>query len=181
MAKTIFYGVMSLDGFLAGPNDDMSWAEKYLSNDQDYGWMELVQSCGAVLMGRKTFEFEMKNAPDLDRMLPTYVLTSQPLRFDGVSPENLQFISGDLKAVIPNIMAKHPGDLFIGGGAQLVEGLLQDGLLDQLELFIAPDVLGRGVRLFQDPNLTTSFEVLKTEHYQSGLVRMSMSPKASKS
>lgn len=172
MAKTIFYGVMSLDGFLAGPNDDMSWAEKYLSSDQDYGWMELVQSCGAVLMGRKTFEFEIKNAPDLDRMLPTYVLTSQPLRFDGMGNDNLHFVSGDLGDVIAEIKSQHPGNVFFGGGAKLLNSMLEAGLLDELRLFIAPDILGDGIRLFGGSIAPKQFEVLSTVQYPTGLVEI---------
>lgn len=172
MSKTIFYGVMSLDGFIAGENDDMSWAEKYLSADEDYGWMELVQSCGAVLMGRKTFEFELKNAPDLDRILPTYVLTEQPLRFDGIHDSNLHFIAGDLREVVAIIMHKHPGNLFLGGGAMLLDTLLVMGLVDEIRLFIAPELIQKGTRLFKGSNIAGGFELTDSKNYKSGLVEM---------
>ena len=61
MSKAIFYGVISLDGYLAGPDGDMSWAEKYPSPDEDFGWMELLSSSGSMLQGRKTFEFELES------------------------------------------------------------------------------------------------------------------------
>lgn len=172
MSKTIFYGVMSLDGFIAGENDDMSWAEKYLSADEDYGWMELVQSCGAVLMGRKTFEFELKNAPDLDRILPTYVFTEQPLRFDGLRDSNLHFIAGDLREVVATIMNKHRGNLFIGGGAMLLDTLLVMDVVDELRLFVAPELIQSGVRLFKGSKIQSRFEVQSSIKYASGLVQI---------
>ena len=172
MSKTIFYGVMSLDGFIAGENDDMSWAEKYLSAEEDYGWMELVQSCGAVLMGRKTFEFELKNAPDLDRILPTYVLTEQPLRFDGIRDSNLHFMAGDLREVVATIMQKHPGNLFLGGGAMLLDTMLVMGLVDELRLFIAPELIQRGTRFFKGSTVGSEFEVQESKKYDSGLVEI---------
>lgn len=172
MSKTIFYGVMSLDGFLAAENEDMGWAEKYLSPQEDYGWMELIQSCGAVLMGRKTFEFELKNAPDLDRILPTYVLTEQPLRFDGVHTQNLHFIAGDLREVVETIKTKHPGNLFIGGGAMLLDTMMVMGLVDELRLFLAPDLLGGGTKLFKGSKIKVQFKLSDTKHYDSGLVEM---------
>ncbi len=172
MSKTIFYGVMSLDGFIAGENDDMSWAEKYLSADEDYGWMELVQSCGAVLMGRKTFEFELKNAPDLDRILPTYVLTEQPLRFDGLRDSNLHFIAGDLREVVSTIMNKHRGNLFLCGGAMLLDTLLVMDLVDELRLFVAPELIQSGVRLFKGSKIQSRFEVQSSIKYASGLVQI---------
>ena len=164
MSKTIFYGVMSLDGFIAGENDDMSWAEKYLSADEDYGWMELVQSCGAVLMGRKTLEFELQNAPDLDRILP--------LRFDGIRDSNLHFIAGDLREVVATIMRKHPGNLFLGGGAMLLDTMLVMGLVDELRLFIAPELIQTGTRLFKGAKISSTFEVQSSKKYSSGLVEI---------
>ena len=172
MSKAIFYGVISLDGYLAGPDGDMSWAEKYLSPDEDFGWMELISSSGSMLQGRKTFEFELDSVPDMERILPTYVLTEQPLKFDGLTIPNLHFIGGDLREVVKSIMAKHPGNLFIGGGAMLVDTLLVMGLIDELRLFIAPDILGGGVKLFKGSKVSQQFELLSSRSYESGLVEL---------
>ncbi len=172
MSKTIFYGVISLDGYLAGESDDMSWAEKYLSPDEDFGWMELLTSCGSMLQGRKTFEFELKSVPDMERILPTYVLTEQPLKFDGLQIPNLHFISGDLREVVSTIMQKHPGNLFIGGGAMLVDTMLSMGLIDEMRLFIAPDILGAGTRLFKGSKVKHKFKLAASRSYNSGLVEM---------
>lgn len=172
MSKTIFYGVISLDGYLAGESEDMSWAEKYLSPDEDFGWMELLTSCGSMLQGRKTFEFELKSVPDMERILPTYVLTEQPLKFDGLQIPNLHFISGDLREVVSTIMQKHPGNLFIGGGAMLVDTMLSMGLIDEMRLFIAPDILGAGTKLFKGSKVRNQFELLASKSYKSGLVEL---------
>ena len=172
MSKTIFYGVISLDGYLAGESEDMSWAEKYLSPDEDFGWMELLTSCGSMLQGRKTFEFELKSAPDMERILPTYVLTEQPLKFDGLQIPNLHFIAGDLREVVKSIMQKHPGNLFIGGGAMLVDTMLTMGLIDEMRLFIAPDILGSGTKLFKGSKVRQQFKLASSPSYRSGLVEM---------
>lgn len=172
MSKSIFYGVISLDGYLSGPDGDMSWAEKYLSPDEDFGWMELLTSCGSMLQGRRTFEFELDSVPDMERILPTYVVTEQPLKFDGLQIPNLHFISGDLREVVQSILAKHPGNLFIGGGAMLVDTLMVMGLIDELRLFIAPDILGSGTRLFKGSSIKAQFKLASSRSYSSGLVEM---------
>jgi dihydrofolate reductase len=172
VSKTIFYGVISLDGYLAGDDSDMSWAEKYLVPEEDYGWMELVSSCGSILQGRKTFEFELGASEPLERILPTYVLTEQPLKFDGLNIPNLQFISGDLREVVATIMAKHKGNLFVGGGAMLVDTMLVMGLIDELRLFIAPDILGSGVKLFKGSRIREQFVLESSRSYSTGLVEM---------
>ena len=172
MSKTIFYGAISLDGFIAGPNGEMDWAEKHLATGEDYGYVELVSSCAALLMGRKTFEFELAAAPDMDRILPTYVLTEQPLRFDGAALSGVSFTSGDLREVVSMIKQKHLGNLFIGGGAELVDGLMVMGLLDELRLFVTPDLLGSGIRLFKGSKIKSELKLSSTKRYESGLVEL---------
>ena len=169
---TVFYAACSLDGFISGPNDDMSWAEKYLATGVDFGYLQLVQRSSAMLMGRKTFEFEREAAPDMDRILPTYVYSSQPMRFDGVNPRQVQFVGGPLAGVLQMIEAAHPGQLFISGGAQLVDGLLRENLLREIILFVCPDVLGAGTRLWGTGGAMRELELLETEVFGSGLVKL---------
>lgn len=168
----VFYAAVSLDGYIAGPNGDMTWAEKYLASGEDYGYVQLVRECSAMLMGRKTFEFEADAAPDMERVLPTYVYTSQPMRFDGVNTRQVKFVGGPLRSVVDAIGAEHPGKLFVSGGAQLVDGLLAENLLDELILFVCPEVLGAGTRLWGTAGSDRELDLVSTKAYQSGLVEL---------
>ena len=48
MIETVFFAAISSDGYLAGPDGDMSWAEKYLGLDEDYGFTQVMSdSVGA--------------------------------------------------------------------------------------------------------------------------------------
>lgn len=172
MSKAIFYGAISLDGFIAGPEGDMSWAERHLTSGEDYGYLEMVSSCSAMLIGRKTFEFELASTGNLERALPTYVLTEQPLRFDGAALSGIHFTSGDLREVLAMIKLKHPGSIFIGGGAELVDGLLVMGLLDELRLFVTPDLLGSGIRLFKGSKISSTLQLHSSRTFESGLVEL---------
>jgi dihydrofolate reductase len=172
---TVFYAACSIDGYIAGPAGDMDWAEKYLATGEDFGYLRLVQECSAILMGRKTFDFEVDADPNMDRILPTYVYTSQPMRFDGVNPRQVTFVTGPLADVVERITTEHPGKLFVSGGAQLVNGLLAERLLDEIILFICPDVLGAGVRLWGDSAKNAKLALLDSKQYESGLVRLRFS------
>jgi dihydrofolate reductase len=169
---TVFYAAVSLDGFIAGPNGDMTWAEKYLASGEDYGYVALVHACSAMLMGRKTFEFESDAAPDMERVLPTYVYTSQPMRFDGVNTRQVKFVGGPLRGVVEGIASAHPGKLFVSGGAQLVDGLLAENLLDEIILFVCPEVLGAGTPLWGTAGSDRELDLVATKAYQSGLVEL---------
>jgi dihydrofolate reductase len=155
VTEFIFYAAVSSDGFIAGPEGDMAWAEKYLTGDDDYGFFELMSSCSAVLMGAETFDFEIQSIGQEPRMLPTFVLTSNPHRFDGITDPNVHFVGGQIGAVATAVhhkIASITGDqnslVFVFGGATVVKQMLEENLLDVVRLFVTPDVLGSGVPLF---------------------------------
>jgi dihydrofolate reductase len=58
MGKVIIHATMSLDGFIAGPHDEMDWVFKY---DDDGMANEVMEETGAVVLGRRTFEISLKN------------------------------------------------------------------------------------------------------------------------
>jgi dihydrofolate reductase len=64
----------------------------------------------------------------------------------------------------------HDGDIFVSGSGRLVRGLLADGLLDELHLFVYPLALGTGERLFADQ--PASFAVQESTTYPNGVVHL---------
>ncbi len=54
----------------------------------------------------------------------------------------------------------------------LVETLLVMGLIDELRLFIAPDILGGGTKLFKGSKVSQQFELQSSKAYESGLVEL---------
>jgi dihydrofolate reductase len=136
VSERIFYAAISSDGYLAGPNGDMSWAEKYLSSGEDYGYFNLVSTSAAILQGRATFDFEIESGVQGPRPLPTYVLTHIPELYENVVQENIYFTGGEIERVVELIEENHPGRLFIMGGADVVRQLLDAGLIDTMSLFV---------------------------------------------
>lgn len=173
MTTFTFFAAISADGFLAGPNGDMAWAEKYLSQDEDYGFGELMFQSSGVMMGSRTFDFELEALGDQARMLPTFVLTGSPMKYDGIVDPNVHFISGDIGEVAQTIDKMVGGKVFVMGGADVVNQMLNAGLLDRIILFQAPDELGEGLELFEDPLALVLADYALTEEteYSSGLVR----------
>ena len=169
--EILLYAAVSNDGFLAGPNGDMSWAEKWLADGDDYGYFKLVSSCSAMLMGSKTFDFELAAIGNQDRILPTYVLTSNPQRYDGVHGD-VKLVAGDVSAVVDRITDAHPGGrLFVVGGADVARQLLEAGKLDVVVLTTTPDVLDVGLKLWATDSWRDGFELVAREEFASGLVQ----------
>jgi dihydrofolate reductase len=170
VTERIFYAAISTDGYLAGPNGDMSWAEKYLSSGEDYGYFSLVSASSAILLGRATFDFEIESGVQGPRPLPTYVLTHIPELYEDVVQENIYFTGGEIERVVELIEENHPGRLFIMGGADVVRQLLDANLIDTMRLFVCPEELGDGVPAFESDSIYDNFKLTDEKQYVSGII-----------
>jgi dihydrofolate reductase len=170
VTERIFYAAISSDGYLAGPNGDMAWAEKYLASGEDYGYVQLIGSSSAILMGRATFDFEIESGAQGPRPLPTYVLTHIPELYEDIEDANLLFTGGDIKLVLELISEKHPGNLFVMGGANVVKQLLEQRLIDTMRLFVCPEELGSGTLAFEDDTAYNHFTLIDEKQYSSGII-----------
>jgi dihydrofolate reductase len=65
---------------------------------------------------------------------------------------------------VPAVKERHDGDLLVAGSAQLVQGLLERGLVDELHLMVFPTELGAGERLFATETDRTDFELVDARH-----------------
>jgi dihydrofolate reductase len=171
MIELVFFAAVSSDGFLAGPDGDMSWAEKYLNTDEDYGFVELLSSTSAVLMGSKTFDFEQEAMGGEPRALPTYVLTNSPMRYDGLRDPLLHFVSGPIEGVLEELERHVSGQLLVMGGADVVRQCIDAGRLNSIRLFVTPDILGSGLALFQQEleGALEAYDLVRTRTFSTGL------------
>ena len=172
MIQLVFFAAISSDGYLAGPNGEMDWAEKYLSQDEDYGFVELMNNTSAILMGSKTFDFHLKAMAGEKQALPTFVLTNNPMRYDGIADPNVHLIHGPLDAVLSELNQHVNGVMLILGGADVVRQVMDAGRLNVMRLFITPDVLGDGLKLFEQEleGALEAFALAEVQEFSSGLI-----------
>lgn len=173
MLELVFFAAISADGYLAGPDGDMAWAEKYLSADEDYGFTDLMGSNAAMLMGSKTFDFNLEAMGREKQPLPTFVLTNAPMKYDGLNDPNVHLMHGPLDQVVDELSRHIKGQLLILGGADVVRQALDANLLHTVILFVTPDILGGGTPLVTGEleGALANFELASTGNYANGLVK----------
>jgi dihydrofolate reductase len=169
MASTIYLTATSLDGFIATEDNDLSWLFALDGGADPSGgaanpYDEVMQNVGAIAMGATTYEWLVEHEPGAwpfpDR--PTWVFTHRPLTRDDDAP--VRFTSGDVAGVHADMVAAARGrDLWLVGGGDLVGQFLDDGLLDEIWVSIAPLVLGRGAPLLPRRH-TRPMRVLEVRH-----------------
>jgi dihydrofolate reductase len=151
MGKLLFHTMMSLDGFTAGPNDDMGWVfgtDGGPSPTVD----EVLRSTGALLVGRRTQDVEDQQQHGFYGGAfsgPFLVLRHDPPReppiVKGVTG---QFIDAAIDEAVTLANKAADGRDVVVLGANVARQCLEAGLLDEIIVHVAPVLVGDGVRLF---------------------------------
>jgi dihydrofolate reductase len=148
MSKLLYSATMSLDGFIAGPDGDVSWLVDYMKPNPDLdGIAELI---GAMLVGARTYSGDDPNrGTDKEGPVsgtwhgPQFVLTHRPFP----PAPGITFLD-DLPAAVAAARAA-AGDRYVNVlGADVARQCLALGLIDEVLMVIAPVLLGAGTPMY---------------------------------
>jgi dihydrofolate reductase len=169
----------SLDGFIAGPGDDLSWlppppVDADGKPVSDFGYAAFMAEVGALLMGRNTYEVVAGFGGEWPYgAKPVLVATTRPLA--PVSP-TVRAVTGDAATLLAAAReAAGDRDVYVDGGV-LIRQLLAAGLIDEMIVSIIPIVLGAGAPLFAGLPERCALECLRAEHLPGGLVQVTYRP-----
>lgn len=159
MPQVVLYMSMSLDGFVAGP-DDRSGQELGRGGGRLFDWLDdrmgdgpsgqvfrEALSTGAVISGRRTFELAGRWQGDHHDGVPIHVLTHHVDPGDE-PPGSARFFT-DVTECVAQARAAAGDRAVMVHGAGAAQALLRAGLLDEMEIHLVPVLLGAGRRLFE--------------------------------
>lgn len=174
MRKLILGLAVSLDGFIEGPNGEYDWC----FTDQDYGLNEFFTQIDALFVGRKTYE--MSIAQDgRESWLPKlkeYVFSNTLERFKS----DRRLISGtpeEVEAQVRRIKSLEGKDIWLFGGAELSNFLMELNLIDELWLSVHPVMLGAGKPFLGNLKDRHWLTLIESKVYETGLVSLKYSCK----
>ncbi|GAA1310896.1 dihydrofolate reductase family protein [Pseudonocardia xinjiangensis] len=141
LGKVVVNRAMSLDGFIAGPDNAMDWVFDYLKEDL---FPEVMAATGAMLIGRGTHEAAKRMSAENTGYDggPVFVLTHRPPD----EPEGVTFLTCDLAEAVATARAAAGGKNLEILGADMASQCLQRGLVDEVLVYVVPVLLGDGVR-----------------------------------
>ncbi len=167
--RTILYIACSLDGYIAKPNDDLSFLYLVQQENQDYGYADFVSTIDTVILGRKTYDWVMGQVPEFPHAdKSTYVIT----RSTRPSVGKTQFYTGNLKELILKLKKESGKNIFIDGGAEVVNTLLKEKLIDELIISYIPILLGAGTTLFKEGRPEQLLKFVSVKSFDKGLVQV---------
>lgn len=167
--KVILFIACSADGIIAKPGDNLDFLNLVESPGEDYGYDELIQRIDTVIMGRKTFDWVVKAINELPHKgKKVYVITHQ------IKPpkEHCEFYNDSLHYLIRSLKQQKGKDIFCDGGAEIVNLLLKDRLIDEVIISYIPVLLGEGKRLFSGNFSEQKLKLLSSRTFLSGLVQV---------
>jgi dihydrofolate reductase len=176
MPKIINSTYITLDGVVEGPH---LWPSLDRPGDERFGEIqaELLLSCDALLMGRRTYEGfapvwpTRSGDPFADHInsMPKYVVSTT---LEDPEWTNTQVIDGDVVARVRRLKDEYDRDIVQYGFGPVSRLLLEHGLLDELRLWVHPLILGRGSPsdLLFGPVPAVGFELTGVTALSDGLV-----------
>ena len=139
----IYYAAVSLDGFIAGKDGDVSWLDGYFI--PELGFHDFIKRIGGVIMGRRTFDKIASFGKWPYGELKGTIATHRDMDGSFGPVERAEGAAQDIYAATK---ANGPGPHWLVGGADLATQFLGAGLLTRIDLFVIPVLLGQGIPTF---------------------------------
>jgi dihydrofolate reductase len=174
MARIVGYIATSLDGFIAGPGDDLDWLtpkyDELLGPDYQQHYAEFSARIRTAVMGRATYDWvAARGTPSPYPDKRTIVVTSQPLPG---APADIEVWSRGVDALVAHLRGLDDGDVWMVGGGRLQMAFLERGALDAIEIFVIPEIIGGGTPLFPPTGVRRSPRLISAETLAAGCVRL---------
>lgn len=156
---------MSLDGYIADQKGSVNWLsgqDDNMENEDTYS--EFIKEVDTVLMGWKTYnQVATELSPDewVYTGLDTYVFTHRLLE----DKDEIHFTDEQPERLVERLKAEEGKNIWICGGAEIVNQLLKNNLIDRFHIAVIPVLLGSGTRLFSESQDKKLLRLIATKQY----------------
>ena len=186
MRKIITGAFVSLDGIMqapGGPDEDPTgdfkyggWVAPYFDEAGEEAVGEMFAKPFDLLLGRKTYDIFAAYWPYVDADHPIgplfdrvnkYVATRNPdLKLDW---QNSQTLGPDVVAAVTKLKSEQGPDLLTQGSTGFLQTLFKNGLIDEMNIFMFPLILGKGKRLFSGDAFPAALKLVSSKVSGTGV------------
>lgn len=173
MPEVVLYIAASVDGYIARPDGAVDWLPPAPAAGaaEDYGYSAFIAGVGVALMGRATYEQIRSFGGDYPYPgIDGYVFSRTRA---GQRDEYARFVDGsDIPGLVARLKGEQDKDLWLVGGGQLVREFLRLDLIDRIELFLLPLLLGAGIPLFPPATPQRNLRLAACQTYPGGIAQL---------
>ncbi|SFU18095.1 Dihydrofolate reductase [Algoriphagus locisalis] len=170
MKNSVFIAT-SLDGFIAGKNDELDWLSTFPEIDHiDTGFNAFTASIDALLMGRNTFEVVAGFEGEWFYKKPVFVWSNSLTEVPEKLKDKAFLVKGSIKEALSEVHGKGYQKLYIDGG-KTIQSFLKEDLIDEMIITTIPVLLGSGIPLFADLPKRLVFECINSTRFLDKVVQ----------
>lgn len=168
MSNKVFIAT-SLDGFIAGKNNEIDWLESIPNPDNnDMGYSAHMDNIDALVMGRNTMELVANMDIDWPYTKPVFVISNTLTELPEKLKDKAFLIKGEASTINNQLKDKGYNNLYIDGG-RTIQSFLQADLIDEMIITTIPILLGGGIRLFGDLEKSLEFRCAESIKFNNGI------------
>ena len=171
MARIVGYIATSLDGYISEPEETLDWLTQ--RTDMQLGEFDynlFIKRIRTVVMGRSTYDWMERNVPDWPyKEQRSIVVTSRPVN----APKGeIEIWTQSIDALVAKLRALDDGNVWMVGGGKLQMAFMERGALDEIEIYVMPEIIGGGVPLFPSTGFRATPKLLSAEAKSEGVVQL---------
>ncbi len=183
MRKLTVFNLVTLDGYFAGQDGDISW------HNVDEEFQELANeasnSGNTLLFGRVTYELmagywptpeAIKNDPIVAQGMNSAAKIVFSRTLNKVDWNNTRLVKNDMLSEIRKLKQESGKDLTVLGSGSIVSQLAQERLIDEYQVLLNPVVIGKGKTMFEGVKDRFSLKLTKTRVFGNGNVLLYYEP-----
>lgn len=170
MKKIKLYIAASLDQRIAEPDGGIEFLSTYpVDKEINYGYDDLLASIDTVIMGGRTYrEILCMDVLWPYKGLDTYVISHHTWEDDN----DVRFITDNIVETIKGLTQKEGKDIWLVGGGEIISMLLGADMIDEMQIFYIPVILGKGIPLFPEQPKESKWELLESKTYNNGVLEV---------
>ena len=168
MNTTVYIGT-SLDGFIARMDGNIEWLTEFANTEAVHAYEEFMSSIDAIVIGRGTFE-KILSFPSWPYEKKAFVLSNSLKLLPDKLRDKATLLSMKPKEILNHISGMGFSGIYVDGG-KVIQGFLQEDLIDELIISKVPVLIGNGIPLFGFLSVDLKFKHIRTETQSNGLVR----------
>lgn len=170
MARIVGYIATSLDGFIATPDENLDWLTQQPDlNLGEHDYHNFIKTIRTVVMGRTTYDW-IARYPGAWEYEGKRVIVVTSHAID--SPKGPLETRTDIAALIDELRALDDGDVWMLGGGKLQMAFMEQGALDEIEIYVMSEIIGGGIPLFPATGLRVSAKLVSAEMLHPACARL---------
>jgi len=171
MRQISLFIATSLDGYIAKPNDDLSFLKLVEKEGEDYGYSEFTDTIDTIIIGRKTYDYVLKEIGSSyydNGKRDVYVIT----RTEKPQIGRTTFYTGKITELVKQLKSEKGKNIYCDGGAEVINELLKHKLIEKFIISVIPILLGNGTRLFKDGRPEQVLKFIEAKTFETGLTQL---------